>query len=128
MQDFRKLVVWKRAHAVVLRIYSLTSDFPANERYGLISQLRRCAASVPINIAEGCGRQTSKELVRYVDIALGSASELEYQLLLAHELGYIAAPDYESTAPSVIEIKRMLVGLRRGILKHAQSHDGRGKD
>ncbi|MDQ6828549.1 MAG: four helix bundle protein [Gemmatimonadota bacterium] len=121
MQDFRKLVVWKRAHSLAIRVYALTKLFPANERYGLTTQIRRCACSIPIDIAEGCGRQTSKELTRFVEIALGSASELDYQLLLAHDLGFITPSDYEIDSKSIAEIKRMLSGLRTGIQKRVAS-------
>ncbi len=117
MQDFRKLVVWKRAHSLVIRIYALTRLFPANERYGLTTQIRRCASSIPTNIAEGCGRQSSRELIRFVEIALGSASELDYQLLLAHDLGFITPSDYAIDSKAITDIKRMLSGLRTGIMK-----------
>ena len=85
-RDFRKVEAWERAHALTLRVYRATSGFPGNERFGLVSQMRRACASIPTNVAEGCGRSTKSELARFIDIATGSASEVEYQLLLAKDL------------------------------------------
>jgi four helix bundle protein len=119
MQDFRKLVVWRKAHELTTGLYLLTASFPREEVYGLTSQIRRAASSVPANIAEGCGRGGNAELARFLRIAMGSASELEYHLLLARNLHYLAEKDYlvekdyEVTADKVIEIKRMLAGLVR---------------
>ena len=115
MQDFRKLAVWRKAHELTTRLYLLTASFPREEVYGLTSQIRRAASSVPANIAEGCGRGGSAELARFLRIAVGSASELEYHLLLARDLHYLAEKDYEATADNVIEIKRMLTGLIRRV-------------
>src|SRR4051812_41600661 len=89
MGDFKKLRVWQRAHALTLSVYQCTRVFPDGERYGLTSQLRRAAASISANIAEGCGRGTDNELARYLRISLGSATELEYHLLLAKDIGLI---------------------------------------
>jgi four helix bundle protein len=89
MRDFRKLQVWEKAHQMTLAVYKVTARFPRAEVYGLVSQMRRAAVSIPANIAEGCGREGGAELGRYLKIAMGSASELEYELLLAHELGFI---------------------------------------
>jgi four helix bundle protein len=86
MQDFRKLAVWKRAHALTLKVYDVTSAFPREEGYGITSQLRRSMSSVPANIAEGCGRGGNAELARLLQIAIASASEAEYHLLLARDL------------------------------------------
>ena len=91
MQDFRKLKVWEKSHALALAIYRTTAGFPNSEMYGLTSQIRRCSISIPSNIAEGCGRSTNGDLLRFLDIAMGSAKELEYQLLLSYELGCAAA-------------------------------------
>ncbi len=115
MQDFRKLVVWKKGHELTLKTYSLTAGFPREEVYGLTSQMRRAAASIPANIAEGCGRGGNAELARFLQIALGSASELEYHLLLAHDLKHLTTADYEAAAADVSEVKRMLTGLQRRI-------------
>ena len=86
MRDFRKLSVWEKSHHFVLRVYRITKGFPHDERFGLTGQLRRAAASIPTNIAEGCGRDSERELARFMSIAAGYASEVEYQLLLACDL------------------------------------------
>ena len=86
MQDFTKLLVWEKSHALTLKIYNLTSRFPSQEQFGLIFQMQRSAASIPSNIAEGCGRDSQAELKRFVTIAMGSASELHYQLILSRDL------------------------------------------
>jgi four helix bundle protein len=115
MQDFKKPAVWQKGHELTLKTYSLTASFPRDEVYGLTSQIRRSAASIPANIAEGCGRGGNVELARFLQIALGSASELEYHLLLAHDLKHISTPEYEAAAADVSEVKRMLTGLQRRI-------------
>ena len=111
MQDYRKLKVWEKAHAFTLVVYTTTRAFPRDEIYGLTSQIRRCAVSVPSNIVEGCGRGSNPELVKFLHYALGSANELEYQLLLSRDLGYVAADAHSSLATNVLEIKRMLAAL-----------------
>jgi four helix bundle protein len=111
MKNFRDLKVWQRAHDFVLRLYRSTNAFPRDEVYGLTSQIRRAALSVPSNIAEGCGRQGDPELARFCQIAMGSASEAEYQLLLAHDLGYLEAQEYQELDERLSEVKRMLNGL-----------------
>src|SRR5437762_14378337 len=93
MKDFRKLQVWEKAHQLALALYQVTASFPRDETYGLVSQIRRAAASIPSNIAEGCGRDGDPELSRFCTIARGSASELEYQLLLARDLKLIPSHD-----------------------------------
>lgn len=93
---------------MTLRVYALTKTFPKDELFGMTSQMRRAAASIPANIAEGCGRDSDAELKRFLDIAHGSASELEYFLLLAKELGYIAPLEYDAIASEISQIKRML--------------------
>ena len=95
MQDFRKLMIWQKGHEMALEIYTMTNSYPRTETYGLVSQMRRSAASIPTNIAEGCGRYGNKELARFVQIALGSASELEYQILLSRDLGYIVPNQHD---------------------------------
>jgi four helix bundle protein len=116
MQDFKMLAVWKKAHELTLRTYSLTSNFSREEVYGSTSQMRRTACSIPANNAEGCGRGSSADLARFLQIALGSASELEYHLLLAQDLGYLQLADFERVSSDVFEIKRMLTGLQRRVL------------
>jgi four helix bundle protein len=111
MKDFRKLKVWERAHELVLALYQTTASFPRDETYGLTAQIRRSASSIPSNIAEGCGRDGDAELARFCLIARGSASELEYQILLAHDLKLIPSGRYEELSQAIIEIKRMLTVL-----------------
>jgi len=108
MKDFRKLQVWQKAHQLTLAIYHFTAAFPRHEIYGLASQMRRAASSIPSNIAEGCGRDGDAELSRFCSTARGSASELEYQVLLAHDLNLIQPKDYDKLNQQAVEIKRML--------------------
>jgi four helix bundle protein len=111
MQDFRNLLVWQKSHELVLQVYRASGDFPRDEIYGLTSQIRRAAVSIPSNIAEGCGRGSDAEFARFLIIAMGSSSELEYQLLLARDLGYIETGMHRSLDLLVAEVKRMLAGL-----------------
>ena len=111
MKDFHELKVWQKAHQLTLAVYQLTKDFPREERYGLSSQLRRCSSSIPANLAEGCGRNGDAEFARFCSIAMGSASELEYHLLLAKDLKLIQPKDYADLAQRAIEVKRMLTAL-----------------
>ena len=108
MRDFRDLLVWQKAHGLTLDVYRASSSFPSDERFGLTSQLRRSAASVPANIAEGCGRDGERELARFIAIAAGSASETEYHLLLARDLGYLPRESHADLDRRINEIKKML--------------------
>lgn len=114
MQDFRNLEVWKRAHELVLIAYRITENFPRSEMFGLSSQIRRASSSIPTNLAEGCGR-TQAEFARFVQIALGSACELEYELLLVKDLGLITHDVYASTNEKMSDVKRMLQALLRRV-------------
>lgn len=111
MKDFRKLDVWVKSHRLTLILYSITKKFPKDEMFGLTSQIRRASSSIPANIAEGCGRKSDAELARFLQIAMGSASELEYHLLLASDLQYLKNNDYERASSAVIEIKKMLTSF-----------------
>lgn len=111
MKNFRDLMVWQKAHALTLTCYRSTAAFPKQEVYGLTSQIRRCSASIAANIAEGCGKRGNGEFQRFLHIAAGSASELEYHFLLAKDLAFIAEEDYRKLEPAVVEVKRMLTGL-----------------
>jgi four helix bundle protein len=111
MRDFEKLKVWEKSHQWVLRIYHVTSYFPSHERFTLVTQLRRSAVSIPANIAEGCGTESSKELCRVLRIAAASASESEYQLLLARDLGYLKEETYLDLNAKINEVKNMLNSL-----------------
>lgn len=95
MSDFRNLAVWQKAHSMTLDVYRATEDFPKSELYGLTSQMRRCCISIGSNIAEGCGRVGEAEKARFLQIAAGSQSELEYQLILAKDLGYLSTETAE---------------------------------
>lgn len=111
MQNFRDLKVWEKGHLLTLAVYQATRNFPKQELFGLTSQIRRSSASVPANIAEGCGRTGDPELRRFCLIAMGSASELEYHLLFAHDLNYLEASVYKKLDAAVTETKRMLASL-----------------
>jgi four helix bundle protein len=108
MRDFKTLEVWQKAHAVTLAVYKASATFPKDERYGLTSRVRRSAASIPANIAEGCGRRGGAELARFLTIAMGSASELEYHLLLAHDLTFLDNGLYRELDDELARVKRML--------------------
>ena len=111
MRDFRELKVWAKAHELTLAVYKATMTFPKDEQYGLTSQMRRASASIPANVAEGCGRGSDAELARFLQIAMGSASELEYHLLLAHDLGFLNREICKPLTQETIEVKRMLTGF-----------------
>jgi len=108
MRDFKDLLVWRKANRFALDVYEHSRGFPAEERFGLTSQLRRAAVSTASNIAEGCGRESERELARYLSMAAGSVSEAEYQLLLAHDLGFLRDEAHQQLDPQANEIKRML--------------------
>ena len=108
MKDFRKLKVWQKAHRLTLAVYEITRKFPREELYGLTSQMRKSSSSIPMNIAEGCGRGSDLELGRFLQYAMGSASELEYQLILAHDLAYLDLAEYKDLDQDTAEVKRML--------------------
>jgi len=111
MRDFRQIRVWEKAHQLTLEIYKVTAQFPKEELYGLTSQLRRASASIAANIAEGFGRGGNVELARFLQIAIGSAYEVEYHILLAKDLGLISKEPNELLEVHIIEIKRMLAAL-----------------
>ena len=113
MRDFHRLKVWGKAHAVTLEVYQATRGFPKEEMYGLTSQMRRAAASVCANVAEGCGRRGALEFARFLDIAQGSASELEYHLLLSVDLKLLDPETHTRLNSEVVQVKRMIAGLLR---------------
>ena len=115
MRDFRKLAVWEKSHQVVLKIYRIAADFPTDEKYGLARQMQRAASSIPTNIAEGCGHKSDPEFARYLQLAAASASELEYQLLLAKDLGYLEEDKYRDITAAVEELKKMLASFIRRV-------------
>jgi four helix bundle protein len=115
MKNFRDLKVWEKAHMVALTCYEITRGFPREEIFGLVSQIRRSGSSIPANIAEGCGRRGNAELHRFLQMAMGSANELEYHILLSKDLNYLQTDVYERTQARVEEVKRMLASLIRKV-------------
>ena len=111
MEDFKDLRVWEKAYELILSVYKATRSFPREEMYGLTSQLRRAAASVGANIAEGCGRRSDPEMRRFLQIARGSANEVEYHLLLARDLEFLSGADFKDLEVAVLEIQRMLASF-----------------
>ena len=111
MKDFKELKVWEKAHKLTLAVYKGTRSFPKEELYGLTSQMRRSCSSIPANIAEGCGRSGDAELRRFLHIAMGSASELQYHVLLARDLSLLDELTHDRLANDVSEIKRMLASF-----------------
>lgn len=108
--DHKDLDVWKKSIELVTEIYSITANFPNEEKYGIVSQIRRAAVSIPSNIAEGCARFSDKENLRFLDIARGSLAELETQLIISKNLGFI---DSDNLIKKISPIAQMLSGLKR---------------
>src|ERR1700740_1501710 len=115
MKDFRDLIVWRKAHLLTLAAYEATAGFPREVLFGTTRQIRRCAASIAANIAEGCGKRSNAEFQRFLGIAAGSASELEYHFLLAHDLNFLSSATYETLNHATVEVKRMLSSLLRKV-------------
>ncbi|HWF02267.1 MAG TPA: four helix bundle protein [Candidatus Angelobacter sp.] len=111
MRNYRDLQVWTKAHKLTLDLYRLSQTFPREEIYGITSQLRRAAVSIGANLAEGCGRRTSTELARFVRIAMGSASELDYHILLSKDLGFMNSNDFALTSAGLTEVRKMLTSF-----------------
>ncbi len=109
----RKLEVWKKSMELVAQVYSFTATFPRDERYGLVSQMRRSAVSIPSNLAEGAARRNDKELVQFLHVAMGSASELDTQLEIGRRLGFLSEQDWARADAALAEVDRMLLGLKR---------------
>ena len=118
MQDFRRLDVWQRSYRLALAVYQITKAFPKDELYGLVSQMRRASTSVPSNIAEGCGRNTGTDMARFLDIALGSLSEIDCYLDFARDLSYMSREDYLKLEKELVEVRRMLIGFIKSV-RHA---------
>lgn len=115
MEDFKDLRVWAKAHDLTLALYGITRAFPKEETYGLTSQLRRAAASVGANIAEGFGRRSDAEMRRFIQIDRGSANEIEYHLLLARDLEFLTGDEHRTLSAQVLEIQRMLASLAQSL-------------
>ncbi len=111
MEDFKDLVVWQKSHQLALDVHQRTRFFPREELFGLTGQMRRSASSIPANLAEGCGRRSDGELLRFVQIARGSASELEYHLLFARDVGLLKADEFGDFDLRTQEVQRMLASL-----------------
>jgi four helix bundle protein len=108
MRNFQQLEIWQRSHQLTLRVYTATQSFPKEEIYGLTSQMRRSSSSVPTNIAEGCGRNSSIEFNRFLVIATGSLSELQYQFILSRDLKYFSEPIFKELFDEASQIKKMI--------------------
>ena len=111
MKDFRTLKVWQKSHSLSLLVYKITEKFPKEELFGITSQLRRAVVSIPTNLAEGSGRGSDKDFKRFVQIAMGSASESEYLILLSKDLGYFSEENYGNLLVKIQEVKKMLSSL-----------------
>ncbi len=120
MQDFRSLDVWKAAHDLALSIYKTTNGFPTDERFGLTPQLRRSALSVASNIAEGANRASDRDFARFTALAIGSVTEVEYQVLLARDLGYLNREDSGLLNEKAASVRKMLIRLRQRLLDSAR--------
>ena len=117
MKDFRTLKVWEKSHQFTLKIYSLSRNFPKDELFGLISQIRRASSSIAINIGEGCGRGSDADSARFLQISMGSASETEYLIMLCADLEYVPNDSKETLLLEVQELKMMLASLIKTIRK-----------
>ena len=115
IKGFRDLEVWQKAHKLVLEIYRVTNSFPRNEQFGIVSQLRRAAYSIPSNLAEGYGRRSTKELLQFLVIANGSAEELRYFLILSKDLQFISVQDQEGMEREITGIVQMMAALSRSL-------------
>lgn len=122
MKNYKDLIVWQKAHALVLYVYKHTTDFPKSEQFNLTSQIRRAATSIPTNIAEGCGKFTQSDLAHYLQIALGSSNEVEYLAFLSHELGYFKDDHHQNLNLQVNEVKAMLISLVTKVRKDSSSN------
>ncbi len=111
MQNYKDLKVWEKAHHFTLTVYEASKAFPKEEIYSLTNQLRRAASSIPANIAEGCGKNSQAEFAHYLNIALGSANESEYFLILSKDLKYLKQQDFDSLFIVINEIKAMLIAF-----------------
>ncbi len=120
MQDFRKLKVWQKSHELALEVYRATAKFPKEELYGLTSQIRRASMSIPMNIAEGSGRGSDADFAHFLQIALASACETEYQLLLSRDLGFIGGDEYSKLQDCLQEVKRMISSLLKTLRAASQ--------
>ncbi len=124
MFDFRKLRVWQEGYELTLAVYNITRSFPRDELFGLTSQMRRAANSVPHNLAEGCGRASLNELLRFTVIAMGSASELESEALVAEGLGFMTTPEAQALLPRITSLRRQLTAFHQSLDRRRQQGGG----
>jgi four helix bundle protein len=111
LRNYKDLRVWEEAHRLTLSVYKVTQAFPKEERFGLTSQIRRASASIPANLAEGCGRRSDGEMARFVQIAMGSGAELSYHLLLAKDLGFVTNERHVELSEDLERVMKMLSAL-----------------
>ena len=122
MQDYHNLAMWQRSHKLTVEIYKLTLEqFPREELFGQTNQIRRASASIPTNIAEGCGRNSRAELAQFLNIAADSASEVEYEILLAKDTGYITSEQFEHLSKEIREIRSMIKSYMEQLRKKSES-------
>ena len=117
MRDFKKYDIWKLSHQLTLTIYTISNSFPKDETYNLVSQIRRSTLSIPTNIAEGCGRNSDKEFNQFLNIALGSATETEYLILLAKDLNYLNEENYLLLDQQINTIKSKIYTLKNKLIQ-----------
>jgi four helix bundle protein len=115
MRNYRDLQVWKKAHDLTLELYRVSQRFPRKEMYGITGQLRRAAVSIGANLAEGCGRRTSNELARFVRVAMGSASELDYHILLCRDIGLMSSDAFSISTAKLTEVRKMLTSFLQSV-------------
>ncbi len=115
--NFKDLLVWQKSRVLVKEIYLITQDLPNSEKFGLCGQIRRAVVSIVANIAEGCGRNSNKELIKFLGYSLGSAYELETELILATDIGYLSVETINNIMPQLVEIEKMILGLMTKISK-----------
>jgi len=115
--NVEKLTAWQKARSLVKGIYDATSSFPNEEKFGLTSQMRRASVSIPSNIAEGCGRRTNPDICRFLDMATGSTSELETQLFLSWDLGFLSEADFHRLRTDVLEVRSLIIGFRNSLIR-----------
>ncbi len=115
LRTFKDLKVWQKSYALCMRVYTLTKQFPAEEKFGMVSQLRRASVSIPSNISEGYNKDTTRDYVRFLSMALGSLAEIETQMMLCKDLRMCQAPECEDVLEAIAEVDRMLRALIRSL-------------
>ena len=117
--NFKELKIWQRSKELCLTIYKISTSFPEAEKFGLMSQIRRCSVSIPSNIAEGCGRNTDKQLIQFLNISMGSLTELETQIIISTELNFIINKESEIILTEINELQKMINVFRLGLIKRS---------